>query len=79
VHPMRMNNIEKNIRRHNRLPFVDNNLQLHCRQNKNQLLPSGVIHELFEEQLEYFVHFNSQTRLQDMILELCHHDKTRMP
>jgi hypothetical protein len=32
-----------------------------------------------KEQLEYFVHFNSQTRLRHMILELRHRDKTRMP
>jgi hypothetical protein len=30
-------------------------------------------------QLEYFAHFNSQTRLQHMILELRHRDKIRMP
>jgi hypothetical protein len=35
--------------------------------------------KLSKEQLEYFVHFNSQTRLQHMILELRHRDKTRMP
>jgi hypothetical protein len=31
--------------RRNRLPFVDNELWLHCRQNKDRLLPSGVIYE----------------------------------
>jgi hypothetical protein len=30
-----------------------------------------------EEQLEYFVYFNSQTR--HMILKLHHRDETRMP
>jgi hypothetical protein len=32
-----------------------------------------------KEQLEYFVHSNSQTRLRHMILELRHRDETRMP
>jgi hypothetical protein len=32
-----------------------------------------------KEQLEYFVHFNSQTRLRHMILELRHRNETRMP
>jgi hypothetical protein len=68
----------RKIKRRNRLPFVDNKLWLYCRQNKDRLLPSGVIYELSKEQLKYFVHFNNQTRLRHMILELRHHDKTRM-
>jgi hypothetical protein len=59
--------------------FVDNTLRLHCRQNKDRLLPSGVIYKLSKDKLEYFVHFNSQTRLRHMILELHHRDETRMP
>jgi hypothetical protein len=47
--------------------------------NKDQLLPSGAISESLKEQLEYFVHSSSQTRLRHMILELRHRDKTRMP
>jgi hypothetical protein len=31
--------------RHNRLHFVNNELWLHCRQNKGRLLPSGAIYE----------------------------------
>jgi hypothetical protein len=75
MHPMTMDQFKN---RRNRLPFVDNKLRLHYRQNKDRLLPSGVIYELFEEQLEYFVHFNSQTRLamrSQKILRLSHRDK----
>jgi hypothetical protein len=32
-----------------------------------------------KEQLEYFVHLNSQTWPRHMILELRHRDETRMP
>jgi hypothetical protein len=70
-----MDQLEEKYKRHNRLPFVDNKLRLHCRQNKDRLLPSGVIYELSKEQLEYFVHFNSQTRLRHMIVELHHRDE----
>jgi hypothetical protein len=76
MHPMTMSQLEEKYKRCNRLPFVDNKLQLHCRQNKDRLLPSEVIYELSKDQLEYFVHFNSQTRLRHMILELRHRDKT---
>jgi hypothetical protein len=31
--------------RRNRLHFVNNELWLHCRQNKDRLLPSGAIYE----------------------------------
>jgi hypothetical protein len=63
----------------NRLPIIDNELRLHCRQNKDRLLPSGAIYESLKKQLKYFAHSNSQTRLRYMILELRHRDKIRMP
>jgi hypothetical protein len=75
---MTMDQLEEKYKKRNRLPFVNNKLRLHCRRNKDRLLPSGVIYELFEEQLEYFVHFNSQTRLamrSQEILKLSHRDK----
>jgi hypothetical protein len=74
-----MDLLEEKYKRCNRLPFIDNKLRLHCRQNKDRLLPSVVIYEILKEQLEYFVHSNSQTRLRHMILELRHRDETRMP
>jgi hypothetical protein len=67
--------------RRNRLPFVNNELRLHCRQ-KDKLLPSGVICESLKNKknkLEYFAHSNSQTRLRHMILEMRHREKIRMP
>jgi hypothetical protein len=63
----------------NRLPFIDNELRLHYRENKDRLLPSGAIYESLKEQLKYFVYSNSQTRLRHMILKLRHRDETRMP
>jgi hypothetical protein len=63
----------------NRLYFVSNELRLHCQQNKHRLLPSGAIYESCKVQLGYFVYWNSQTRLQNMILKLRHYDKTWMP
>jgi hypothetical protein len=75
MHPMTMDQLEEKYKRRNRLPFVDNKLRLHYRQNKDRLLPSGVTYELSKEQLKYFVHFNSQTRQRHMILELRHHDE----
>jgi hypothetical protein len=65
--------------RRNRLPLINNEFRLHCRQNKDRLLPSGAIHESLKEQLEYFVHSNSQTKLRHVILELHHCDKIQMP
>jgi hypothetical protein len=80
VHPMIKDQLVDKWYRRNRLPFVDNELRLHCQQNKDQLLPSGVIYEsLKKNKLKYFAHSNSQTRLWHMILELHHCDKTRMP
>jgi hypothetical protein len=45
VHPMIENQMVDKWYRRNRLPLVDNKLWLHCRQNKDRLLPSGVIYE----------------------------------
>jgi hypothetical protein len=62
--------------------FIDSNLRHHVDKKQNWLLPSGVIHELFEEQQECFAHFNSQTRLairSQKILRLSHRDKAWMP
>jgi hypothetical protein len=75
MHPMTMDQLEEKYKRRNRLPFINNKLRLHCRQNKDRLLQSGVIYELSKEQLEYFVHFNNQTRLRHMIIELHHRDE----
>jgi hypothetical protein len=80
VHPMIENQLVDKWYRRNRLPLVDNELWLYCWQNKDLLLPSGVIYEkLKNSKLEYFAHSNSQTRLRHMILELRHRDKIRMP
>jgi hypothetical protein len=79
VHPMIENQPVDKWYRRNRLPLVDNELRLYCRQNKDRLLPSGVIYEnLKNSKLEYFAHSNSQTRLRHMILELRHRDKIWM-
>jgi hypothetical protein len=62
--------------------FINSNLWLPFDKKQNRLLPSGVIHELFEEQLECFAHFNSQTRFEirsQKILRLSHRDKAWMP
>jgi hypothetical protein len=45
VHPIIENQPVDNWYRRNRLSLVDNVLRLHCRQNKDQLLPLGVIYE----------------------------------
>jgi hypothetical protein len=48
VHPIIENQPVDNWYRRNRLPLVDNELRLHCRQNKDRLLPSGVIYEILK-------------------------------
>jgi hypothetical protein len=63
----------------NQLHFINTELWLHCQQYKHRLLPSGAIYESQQRLLEYFVYWNSQTRLQNMIIELRHRDKTWMP
>jgi hypothetical protein len=45
VHPMIKDQLVDKWYRRNRLLFVDNELRLHCWQNKDRLLPSGVIYE----------------------------------
>jgi hypothetical protein len=74
---MAMDQLEEQYNRCNQLPLIDNKLRLHCRQNKDRLLPSGELFYL-KEQFEYFVHSNSQTRLRHMILKWRHRDGTRM-
>jgi hypothetical protein len=43
--PMIKNELVDKWFRRNRLHFVNNELRLHCRQNKYRLLPSGAIYE----------------------------------
>jgi hypothetical protein len=43
--PMIKNQLVDKWFRRNRLHFVSNELQLHCRQNKHRLPPSGAIYE----------------------------------
>jgi hypothetical protein len=42
--PMIENQLVDKWFRRNRLHFVNNELRLHCRQNKDRLLPSGAIY-----------------------------------
>jgi hypothetical protein len=62
VHPMAMDQLEEKYNRCNRLPFVDNKLRLHCRQNKDRLLPSGVIYELSKKTTRIFCTFQQSNK-----------------
>jgi hypothetical protein len=50
---------------------------LHCRRNKTSITPIGRCS--WEGNSKSYVYWISQTRLRNIILELRHHDKTRMP
>jgi hypothetical protein len=62
---------------YNWLLFVSKEFQLHCWRNKTSITPIG--RYSWEDNLKSYVYWISQTRLQNIILELRHHNKTRMP
>jgi hypothetical protein len=48
--------------RGNRLYFVNNELRLHCRQNKDRLLPSGAIYESLKRITRIFCIFHQSNK-----------------
>jgi hypothetical protein len=62
VHPIAMDQLEEKYKRCNRLPFIDNKLRLHCRQNKDRLLPSGVIYESSKRTTRIFCTFQQSNK-----------------